>query len=85
MLALLIILLVLSPMAAQSMLKVQAAAARADAMPPPLVDLSLAARTPEPVLSVGVSAAGFTVRDRTLATSAELRAWLAEQEKTARK
>ncbi len=69
-LVLLIILLVLSPMAAQSMLKVQAAALKAEAVPPtPFEMMSL--RDPEPVIVLGVSPHGFVVDGKLLAAAAE--------------
>lgn len=75
-LVLLIILLVLSPMAAQSMLKVSSAAAKpAQAKAPSAEDL-LPQRPPEPVLAVGLSPAGYVVDGRLLGGDAELRAWL---------
>lgn len=77
-LVLLIILLVLSPMAAQSMLRVQTAAARsagADATPKPGVD-PLQLKPPEPVLAVGLTPLGYAANGRLLASDAELRAWL---------
>lgn len=75
-LVLLIILLVLSPMAAQSMLKVSSAAAKpAEAKAPSAEDL-LPQRPPEPVLAVGLSPAGYVVDGRFLGGDAQLRAWL---------
>ena len=74
-LVLLIILLVLSPMAAQSMLRVSAAAAKAAAGPAPGED-PLVPKPPEPVLAVGLTAAGFVADGRLLGGDAELRAWL---------
>lgn len=78
-LVLLIILLVLSPMAAQSMLRVQTAAARADDAPkgPKAGEDPLAPKNPEPVLAVGLSPLGYVHDGRLLASDAELRAWLA--------
>ncbi len=75
-LVLLIILLVLSPMAAQSMLRVQAAAAKADG-PAPLKpgEDPLAPKAPEPVLAVGLSPLGY-VMDGRLLGEAELKARL---------
>ena len=73
-LVLLIILLVLSPMAAQSMLKVQTAAAKAAAAMPTQVEL-LTQREPEAVIAVAVSEAGF-VMDGKLMTAPELTAYL---------
>ena len=75
-LVLLIILLVLSPMAAQSMLKVQTAAAKAPAPDAPSAEDLLPDRPPEPVLAVGLSPAGYVVEGRLLGGDAELRAWL---------
>ncbi|MDE2143071.1 MAG: biopolymer transporter ExbD [Elusimicrobia bacterium] len=77
-LVLLIILLVLSPMAAQSMLKVQTAAAKADDMPkgPKPGEDPLVPRPPEPVIAVGLSPSGYILEGRLLATDADLRAWL---------
>ncbi|MDE2491113.1 MAG: biopolymer transporter ExbD [Elusimicrobia bacterium] len=76
-LVLLILLLVLSPMAAQSMLRVQAAAAKekADAGPRPGVD-PLMPSAPLPVLAVGLNSFGYVVDGRLLATEPELDAWL---------
>lgn len=74
-LVLLIILLVLSPMAAQSMLKVQAAAAKSEAALPTQVEL-LTLREPEPVVVLGVTAAGFVMDGRLMATGAELAGYL---------
>lgn len=77
-LVLLIILLVLSPMAAQSMLKVQTAAAKsADAAQPPKPGVDpLALKPPEPVLAIGLTPLGYVLDGRLLASDAELRAWL---------
>lgn len=74
-LVLLIILLVLSPMAAQSMLKVQAAAAKAEAALPTQVEL-LTMREPEAVLVLGVSGLGFVMDGRLMATGSELTEFL---------
>lgn len=77
-LVLLIILLVLSPMAAQSMLRVQTAAAKAEdpsKNPKPGVD-PLQPREPEPALAVALTPAGFVLEGRLLATDAELKEWL---------
>lgn len=74
-LVLLIILLVLSPMAAQSMLRVATAAAKAEAAQPNKVEL-VTMREPEKVLAVQVDAAGFTIDGRLLVTPLELTAWL---------
>lgn len=74
-LVLLIILLVLSPMAAQSMLRVQTAAAKvAAAMPTPAEVLTQ--REPEKVLAVGVSALGFVSDGKLMTTPSELTAFL---------
>lgn len=78
-LVLLIILLVLSPMAAQSMLKVQSAAAKKEAEqakgPKPGED-PLLPKTPEPVVAVGLSPLGYVLDGRFLSSDAELKAWL---------
>ncbi len=74
-LVLLIILLVLSPMAAQSMLKVKTAAAKAAAALPTQVEL-LTQREPEKVLAVGVSAFGFVMDGKLMPTAAEFSAYL---------
>lgn len=74
-LVLLIILLVLSPMAAQSMLKVQAAAAKAAAAMPTQNEI-LTQREPEQVLVVGVSPLGFVMDGKLMPTAAEFRAHL---------
>jgi biopolymer transport protein ExbD len=77
-LVLLIILLVLSPMAAQSMLKVQTAAAKAEESPkgPKAGEDPLAPRPPERVLAVGLSPLGYIFDGRLLAADADLKAWL---------
>jgi|GEM_PF-1075643 len=79
-LVLLIILLVLSPMAAQSMLKVQTAAAKAEAPkgPQPGED-PLMPKAPEPVLALGLNPLGYVADGRLLASDSELRAWLSPQ------
>lgn len=79
-LVLLIILLVLSPMAAQSMLRVQTAAARAEAPkgPRPGED-PLQPKEPEPVLAVGLTALGYVAEGKLIASDADLRAWLSPQ------
>src|SRR3989338_5199357 len=74
-LVLLIILLVLSPMAAQSMLKVQTAAAKAEAAMPTQAEV-LTMREPEAVLVLAVSEAGFVMDGRLMATPEELTAFL---------
>lgn len=78
-LVLLIILLVLSPMAAQSMLKVGSAAAKPAEDKAPTAEDLLPQRPPEPVLAVGLSPAGFTAEGRFLGSDAQLRAWLAPE------
>jgi biopolymer transport protein ExbD len=77
-LVLLIILLVLSPMAAQSMLKVSTAAAKAEAPqgPKPGED-PLQPKAPEPVLALGLTPLGYVFDGRLIASDAELKAWLA--------
>jgi biopolymer transport protein ExbD len=78
-LVLLIILLVLSPMAAQSMLRVQTAAAKADAPPAPEPKPGadpLQPLPPEPVLALGLTPLGYVLDGRFLASDAELKAWL---------
>jgi biopolymer transport protein ExbD len=78
-LVLLIILLVLSPMAAQSMLRVQTAAAKAEGPAlnvPKAGEDPLSPRAPEPVLAVGLSPLGYVLDGRLLADDAELKAWL---------
>lgn len=77
-LVLLIILLVLSPMAAQSMLKVQTAAAKASAAMPTQAEV-LTQREPEAVLVLAVSAAGFVMDGKLMATPAELTAFLRQK------
>lgn len=75
-LVLLIILLALSPMTAQSVLRVHAAAAKAPDLsqpPPPEPE-----KTPPPlaVLSVGLNPAGYTAAGRAFSSDAELADWL---------
>jgi len=70
-LVLLIILLVLSPMAAQSMLKVQTAAAKAEAVMPTQAEV-LTQRESEAVIVLGVSQAGFLIDGRLMSDAAEL-------------
>lgn len=70
-LVLLIILLVLSPMAAQSMLKVQTAAAKAEAAQPTKIEI-LTQREPEAVVVLAVTAAGFVLDGRLMPTASEL-------------
>ena len=74
-LVLLIILLVLSPMAAQSMLKVQTAAAKAQAAMPTRAEV-FTQRDAEPVLVLGVTAAGFVMDGKLMASAPELTAFL---------
>ncbi len=74
-LVLLIILLVLSPMAAQSMLRVQAAAAKSQPAYPTRVEV-VTMREPEKVLVVGVTMQGLVVDGRLFASAAELGAFL---------
>ena len=75
-LVLLIILLVLSPMAAQSLLRVQSAAAKAEAPGPKPGEDPLFPKAPEPVLAVGLTAAGWAAEGRLLGGDAQLREWL---------
>ena len=77
-LVLLIILLVLSPMAAQSMLKVQTAAAKASAAMPTQTEV-LTQREAETVLVLSVSAAGFVMDGKLMATGNELTAYLKQK------
>ena len=79
-LVLLIILLVLSPMAAQSMLRVQTAAARSEAPkgPRPGED-PLQPKAPEPVLALGLTALGYVADGKLIASDADLRQWLSPQ------
>ena len=77
-LVLLIILLVLSPMAAQSMLKVQTAAAKAAAAMPTQTEV-LTQREAEAVLVLAVSAAGFVMDGKLMATGPELTAFLKQK------
>lgn len=79
-LVLLIILLVLSPMAAQSMLRVQTAAAKADAAAGPKAgEDPLDPKPPEPVLAIGLTPLGYVVDGRALAGDGELMTWLAPE------
>jgi biopolymer transport protein ExbD len=78
-LVLLIILLVLSPMAAQSMLKVQTAAAKAETKAPKPGEDPLQPKPPEPVLALGLNPLGYVADGRLLASDAELSAWLSPQ------
>lgn len=77
-LVLLIILLVLSPMAAQSMLRVQTAAAKAEAPsgPKPGED-PLEPKAPEPVLAIGLTPLGYVLNGQSLAGDGELMGALA--------
>ncbi len=74
-LVLLIILLVLSPMSSQSLLKVQTTAAESDVALPAPVEMP-SSRVPEMVTAVGVSAAGFVVDGKLLAGVSELTSYL---------
>jgi biopolymer transport protein ExbD len=79
-LVLLIILLVLSPMAAQSMLRVQTAAAKAEADKGPKAGVDpLNPLPPEPVLAIGLTAMGYVQNGRVLAGDGELMSWLAPE------
>lgn len=77
-LVLLIILLVLSPMAAQSMLKVQTAAAKAAASdktpPPPQEPEPL--KPPEPVMAIGLLEYGWVIDGRFVPGDEELKSRL---------
>ena len=75
-LVLLIILLVLSPMAAQSMLRVQAAAAKAESTGPKAGEDPLQPKAPEPVLAIGLTPLGYVMDGRLLGGDAELKALL---------
>jgi biopolymer transport protein ExbD len=74
-LVLLIILLVLSPMAAQSMLKVQTAAAKASSAIPTQTEVLLQ-HDAEAVLVLAVTAAGFVMDGKLMATAPELTSFL---------
>ena len=74
-LVLLIILLVLSPMAAQSMLKVQTAAAKASAAMPAQTEV-LTQREPEAALTLAVSQAGFVMDGKLMTGADELASYL---------
>ncbi len=78
-LVLLIILLVLSPMAAQSMLKVQAAAAQSEgaAAAPKAGEDPLEPKAPDPVLAIGLTPLGYVLDGRLLVSDAELKTFLA--------
>lgn len=75
-LVLLIILLVLSPMMTQSMLKVKTAGR--DSAAPPLMETPAPA-APEMVLAVAVTAAGFSVGDKTFSSKRDLKMFLADE------
>jgi biopolymer transport protein ExbD len=76
-LVLLIILLVLSPMAAQSMLRVQTAAAKANVDPGPKAgEDPLDPKPPEPVLAIGLSPLGYVMDGKLVGGDAELKAQL---------
>jgi biopolymer transport protein ExbD len=76
-LVLLIILLVLSPMAAQSMLRVQTAAAKAEGPAGPKAgEDPLQPKEAEPVLAIGLTPLGYVLQGRLLPSDAELKAWL---------
>jgi len=82
-LVLLIILLVLSPMAAQSMLRVQTAAAKAEAPAGPKAgEDPLNPTPPEPVLAVGLTPMGYVLNGEALAGDGELMGRLAPMLKT---
>ncbi|MBI5246934.1 MAG: biopolymer transporter ExbD [Elusimicrobia bacterium] len=74
-LVLLIILLVLSPMAAQSMLKVQTAAAKAEAVMPAQTEV-ITMHDPEKVLVLAVTDQGFVMDGRLFPDPASLTAFL---------
>ena len=78
-LVLLIILLVLSPMAAQSMLRVQTAAAKADSAGPKAGEDPLDPKPPEAVLAIGLTPMGYVLNGRVLAGDGELMTWLAPE------
>jgi biopolymer transport protein ExbD len=76
-LVLLIILLTLSPMAAQAMLRLTAAAAKTEDRAPVPGEDPLQPAPPLPVLAVGLTPEGAFVEDgRVLAGTGALRAWL---------
>jgi biopolymer transport protein ExbD len=79
-LVLLIILLVLSPMAAQSMLKVQTAAAKKEVLDeakgPKAGEDPLNPKPLEPVFAVGLSPQGYIFDGRLITTDAELKTWV---------
>ena len=77
-LVLLIILLVLSPMAAQSMLKVQTAAAKASAAMPIQTEVMMQ-REAETVLVLSVTTGGFVMDGKLMATGTELTAFLKQK------
>ncbi len=74
-LVLLIILLVLSPMAAHSMLKVSAAAAKSTPTVP-LQTALITLREPEKVLVVAVSESAYSIESRAFSDARELAAYL---------
>lgn len=74
-LVLLIILLVLSPMAAQSMLKIHAAAAKSRPDIPLQTEL-ITQREPEKVMVLGVTPEAYTLDGKTFADGRELAAFL---------
>lgn len=74
-LVLLIILLVLSPMAAQSMLKISAAAAKSKPAAPLQTEL-ITLREPEKVLVVAVTDAAYSIDGRAYSDGRELTAFL---------
>jgi len=77
-LVLLIILLVLSPMAAQSMLRVQTAAAKAEEPKGPKAgEDPLNPLPPEPVLAIGLTPMGYVLNGEALAGDGELMGRLA--------
>jgi biopolymer transport protein TolR len=75
-LVLLIILLVLSPMAAQSMLKIQAAAAKSATPDKHLPAEIVTLREAEKTLVVSVTAGGLVADGRLIGSSREFREWL---------
>jgi biopolymer transport protein ExbD len=85
-LVLLIILLVLSPMAAQSMLKIQTAAAKVSAALPAQTEL-ITMREPEKVLVLAVTDEGFVMDGRLMPSTSALTAFLKQvlQPRTDRK
>jgi biopolymer transport protein ExbD len=75
-LVLLIILLVLSPMAAQSMLRVQTAAAKAYDAGPKACEDPLQPKEPEPVLAIGLTPLGYVMDGRLVGGEGELKSAL---------